>query len=343
MSQRTVQYSFDKACKNTNVLFLHGSNKDTVYFSKQISGSFLLDTSLKKQDILMLIINGQIRDYKYIALDADTLSFTIEKSEYKNYYNLNFTGNTPNREYHTEVKNLLPLKSISDSLIKLSYDTSLTQKDLKAIGRVTGQIRDSINKTWANFFIKNCDSYFALNFISANLLNSNTDKSVLLNIFNCLDGSFNNTNLYEVVKRKILDTSAQIIVGSKVPDFQFKDKLGNAVSILPLIKKNQKNYVLFWASWCYGCHIQFPYIKTHYSELKDRNTGLFFVSMDADNRNALRDMTEYGFLSNSYFLESGFDDINIYRLRLDYIPYMFCVNSEGIITELAVKVEDVFK
>lgn len=339
----TIQYFFDENCRNYDVLFLHGSNNDTVYHSNQKSNSFIFNRPSKKPDILILVINGQFGDYKYISLDVDTLTFKIENSKYKGHYRLQFDKNTSNEKYHSESDKLLPLKVKSDSLVTLSYDTSLTKNDLKLIGKIKGQIRDSINKIWAGFFIEHGNSYFALNFISSNLPPSNVDRVLLTKIFTNLDSSYYGLSLYNVVRRKILDTTAQIIAGERIPDFQIKDKAGVSYSLLQIVKKSRKTYIIFWASWCYGCYLQFDEIERHYSELSDKNIQLVFVSMDADKRNAFGTIDKYGFLSDSFFLESGFDDINIYRLRIDFIPYIFSVNNEGIITKMAVKFDELFK
>lgn len=342
--QSVINYSFSRDFKNTNALFLYDAGNreglDTIFYSDLPECAFNFTPKYGQPNILWLFINGNAQAYRTFMVDKDTVNFRISKSKYEGYYNLDFEMDPNNQRFQLRTEELLPLKAKSDSLLKLTYDPSLNDKELSEIGATISQIRDSINKCWADFYTKYSNSYFALGFIANNLRPLSLERNFLIKIFNGLDSSYSRYKLYNTVKRELFDTAHQIVVGSDLPDIVVRDKYGYSQKLQSLVNK-QDTYIVFWASWCYGCLEEFKEIKKH-PEIYNSNFQLLFVSFDKSREAWLTDTTKHDFLSGSYWLPDGIEDINIYRLGINSIPYIIGVDSTGKIEEMDVKIKKLF-
>jgi len=83
------------------------------------------------------------------------------------------------------------------------------------------------------------------------------------------------------VKQKTTVDTTRLKVGDKVPDIVFRDTTGHVGNDMRLSDLKGK-YVLIdvWASWCYPCRIQQPYLLA--LEEKMKNKAITFVRISID-------------------------------------------------------------
>ena len=120
-------------------------------------------------------------------------------------------------------------------------------------------------------------------------------------------------------------------VGKLAPDFQFKDVDGQSVFLSDL----QGNPVLinFWASWCYPCIYEMPFLQEVYEEWSGQ--GLVMLAINkGESLSTVNDFLQSGNFSFPVLL-----DINQY-VALEYnawnIPTTFFIDKDGMIQAIKV-------
>lgn len=118
-------------------------------------------------------------------------------------------------------------------------------------------------------------------------------------------------------------------IGDLCPDFNMENLNREKVNISSF--KGKYVYIDVWASWCYPCRQQFPYLK----ELEEKFTSdeVVFLGVNLDTR----DFRWLGMVQNLkpageqwHVLDKEFEN----KFNIAYIPRFILLDKEGKILEL---------
>jgi peroxiredoxin len=119
------------------------------------------------------------------------------------------------------------------------------------------------------------------------------------------------------------DRNGQPLVGTPLPDFDFKDIYGNAISLQKL--KGKPIVINFWFSACEPCIEEMPALNR--LKEKYKNSEVVFLSMTFENKKAVTD-----FLKKHLFSFTAIPNANEYCNNITVIyPLTLFVNRNGII------------
>ncbi|MGN0283172.1 MAG: TlpA family protein disulfide reductase [Prevotella sp.] len=132
-------------------------------------------------------------------------------------------------------------------------------------------------------------------------------------------------------------------VGAKVPDFTASTPEGKQVNFYSFIKGKKCVILDFWASWCAWCRKESPNVQKAYDTYKDAGFDAISVSFD-DNKDRwtkaiAHDKTTWMQVSDlkgtNSPLYSWYD--------LSSIPAIFLIDGNGVILEMKMRGEAIFK
>jgi thiol-disulfide isomerase/thioredoxin len=164
------------------------------------------------------------------------------------------------------------------------------------------------------------------------------DKTILKNLID----SLNKKGLNDEIKTFAVETRNSIeyrLLNKKIRDLTFPDKNGNQISLASL---NAKVVIIeLWATWCGPCIKEMPRIP----RLKEMNPNIEFYSISVDKS---PDKMKKFVDKNKYdwpIVFGGDQDLN--KELWEYfnivaIPKYYTVNREGIIINIADKLDEKF-
>jgi thiol-disulfide isomerase/thioredoxin len=145
----------------------------------------------------------------------------------------------------------------------------------------------------------------------------------LLNKYSSIIGDYaTNYLLKELEKKRIL------LPGSKIPQFQIEDTLGNFVEISNYLDKNTLIYI--WTSWCTPCIQSFKNIEQYKKILNKNGFSLVLLSLDSDRIKWKKGIIQNNIKDYNNFLSiGGPSGIAGSNLGINAVPTFILVDSEG--------------
>ena len=131
-----------------------------------------------------------------------------------------------------------------------------------------------------------------------------------------------------VVEEKSSDAPSYQL-GDKMEDFSVALSDGTKVSLYDMLKEKKAVLINFWASWCYPCRMEFPYMEEAYKELSD-DIGLIALDIATEDTNELINAIKE---ENGYTTLPMGLDLDQLRKKFDgrSIPLSVVVDRNGII------------
>ncbi len=118
-------------------------------------------------------------------------------------------------------------------------------------------------------------------------------------------------------------------LGQLAPDFQLKDKNGNAIS---LQSYRGKVVVLnFWATWCQPCRHEMPSLEALYKKYQTQNFVVLGVSLDEEGWSQINQFSSKFKISFPILLDSEMKVSELYQTYM--IPETFLIDSSGKIVD----------
>lgn len=329
LAQTNIYYSFKDSTSKTEVLFFDNYTGDTVYCSNSSSGSFTINNHL----LVLLRINQSLKLVHEILVEGKDIRFTIDLRSQTGYANLYFEQPGINAKYHQCQNELTDIKIQIDSLVTLLFDKHTPDAAKTEIKKGITHQRNIVQSKQIKYFTENPSAFLTLNFINSQLPALPLERKKLIAMLGRLDIKTKTSSTYAKIKQRLSDTITYDEYKSTIPNLVLEDTTGQTTQLLSLIKPGIQTYVVFWASWCYGCHTLLTKIES-LAKIKDKPLVQFvFISFDTDRKLWLKALSSNPVLKNSYLMAEGFDDLEIYRLGFNYLPYVIQLNSEGIITK----------
>lgn len=106
--------------------------------------------------------------------------------------------------------------------------------------------------------------------------------------------------------------------------------------------KGKKKYVLvdFWASWCRPCMMEMPNVKSNWERYRSQGFEVVGISLDGNRQAWMQAINNNGYLWPQLSDLNGFDCPAAALYGIEYIPWNFLCNEEGIIVAVELRGED---
>jgi len=120
--------------------------------------------------------------------------------------------------------------------------------------------------------------------------------------------------------------SKAIAEGEPAPDFELQDLDGETVSLSDL--RGRPVLLNFWATWCYWCFVEMPYLEEVYEEWTSKGLMVLTIAKGESLSTVKNYIQRYG-LSLPVLLDTQEIVANKYGVR--GIPITFFIDKDGII------------
>ena len=206
------------------------------------------------------------------------------------------------------------------------------------------QLQDSV---MTDFIQKHPHSYYSLSLLRNNLQSfksnfENGEKSL-----NTLSNEIRNTAMGKEVNR-LISIHKIVGIGKVMPDFEQADTSSKMVKL----SQYRGKYVLvdFWASWCFPCREENPYLLAAYKKYAAQGFEILSVSLDKNKalwqKGILEDQLPWAQVSDL----QGFNSSLAKSFFITGIPDNFLLDPNGVIiakklrgTQLEQKMDQIFK
>jgi thiol-disulfide isomerase/thioredoxin len=130
----------------------------------------------------------------------------------------------------------------------------------------------------------------------------------------------------QITKDKIFSS---LEPGVPMPDFSAQDSDGQALSLAA--HKGKVLLLDFWATWCMPCMIEFPTIKSLYSDFHDKGLDIIGVDLDDDPGKFESFIKARGVTWPQYFEGQGWTNKLVAQYGISGIPATFLLDTNGVI------------
>ena len=116
------------------------------------------------------------------------------------------------------------------------------------------------------------------------------------------------------------------IEGDSAPNFKLKDLDGQTVSLSDL--RGKPVLINFWATWCYWCSIEMPYLEQIYREWSDNGLVLLAINV-GESASTVRRYIQSNNLSIPVLLDTR--RVVDQKYNITGYPTTFFIDKDGII------------
>ena len=120
-------------------------------------------------------------------------------------------------------------------------------------------------------------------------------------------------------------------VGKPAPDFQITNSNGQPGSLSDF--RGKPVLINFWATWCYACRIEMPYIQEVYDEWAGQGLVVLAVDIGESPSQVERFIQAYN-LSFPVLLDMAGKVAEQYNIR--YIPTTYFIDGSGITRDIKI-------
>ncbi len=117
-------------------------------------------------------------------------------------------------------------------------------------------------------------------------------------------------------------------IDKPAPDFQFQNPDGQHTSLSDL--QGKPVLINFWATWCYPCIYEMPYLQQVYEEWSDRGLMVLAINIGESSAKVRQFIQNNGF-SFPVLLDTKKDAAQEYNIQ--YVPSTFLIDKDGVIQE----------
>ena len=119
--------------------------------------------------------------------------------------------------------------------------------------------------------------------------------------------------------------------GRQAPDFSLNNLNGEEISLKDF--RGHPVMLNFWATWCYPCRFEMPFIQEIYEDPDWKDTGLVIVAVNmGESRDDVEGFMSDNDLSFEVLLDSAYNIAQAYNIRS--IPTTLFIDKDGIIDHI---------
>jgi len=120
-------------------------------------------------------------------------------------------------------------------------------------------------------------------------------------------------------------------IGKPAPSFRLTDIDGQPVSLSDL--RGKPVLINFWATWCYACGVEMPYIQEVYNEWSEHGLVVLAINIGESPSQVDRFILEHN-LSFPVLLNPEGNVAKKYNIRA--IPTTYFIDGDGIIKDIKI-------
>jgi peroxiredoxin len=120
-------------------------------------------------------------------------------------------------------------------------------------------------------------------------------------------------------------------VGKLAPDFQLPNLEGESISLRDF--RGRPVLINFWATWCYYCIVEMPFLQEVYDEWSNKGLVVLAIDMGESLSRVKKFIEDYHF-SFPVLLDVREEVANKYNIRP--IPTTFFIDKDGVIREIKI-------
>ncbi len=191
-----------------------------------------------------------------------------------------------------------------------------------------------------NFIKQHPNSFLSL--ITLNeFMGGAIDYDFVSPLLNGLATPLQKTTLAKEMQNKLV-VAKRTNIGAILPNFESKDTLGNAISLMEVVGHGKYTLIDFWASWCLPCRKENPNIVKAYQAFHNKGFNILSVSLDksgvAWKKAIVQDnMSWYHASSLQYWDEPA---AKLYGIS--GVPDSFLVDAEGRVIARGLRAEALY-
>jgi peroxiredoxin len=126
-------------------------------------------------------------------------------------------------------------------------------------------------------------------------------------------------------------------IGKHIQNFQLLSHNGKQIDFHEVIKQNKYTMLEFWASWCYPCCQEIPFLKKDYKHFKDNGFQIISFSLDKDEKKWKKAIEKH----EINWINVRNQDGIAAEYGVKAIPRNFIVDKNGIIVAKNLRGDDV--
>jgi len=274
-------YKIEGRCVNpqakgriTLIAYNDNHQLDTIAKSSIVNGKFTLSGSISKSKVGYLLINERLKDYVPILLDDATYQMVVDGDVV-----ISITG-TKEQDI---LGKYIATQIEQNKLLEEFRNRPLADRRNDSIKRIyrerDAKISKKVKEEQFKLLEKHPDCQATPIFFNLNLRDKGLKE--LTFIYDKLTGEGKNNPYAKKILQRI-DLLKALEPGAVAPNFSLNTPEGET-KVLHEIPGKVK-IIDFWASWCYPCRKENPFMVKLYEKYHDKGLEIIGVSLDNDHK-----------------------------------------------------------
>ena len=234
------------------------------------------------------------------------VKISLQPTENKNFYNLNIIS----------VKGTKTI-GFENTLEKLYENRNEKTVNTKILNKLDSLIKNNPNNPYLTSYLYRLTNH------------SEFDKNILSEIYSLTNKEIQPEYLKKQIKENLLIKNKKDFLeyGLNIPNIQLPDANGNIYNISEL--KGKWILIDFWASWCFPCIKEFPYLKIVYNKFKSKNFEIVGISIEEDKEKWLKSIRKNSLNWINLNDNNKLSGKVMNELNVKQIPTNFLINPNG--------------
>lgn len=258
--------------KVTLIIRTENNRIDTVAKSSIVNGRFTITGSIPSLTEGYLLINDRMKDYIPVLLENKNYKMVLDGNVV-----LSLTGTKEQNILDKYIRTRIEQAKILEEFRARPLDDRRNDSIKKIYQGYDSQIVPKTKKEQSEILEKYPDSYASAFFHTLDMKSIPLDE--LKFQYDKLTGAGRDNPSAERISKRI-ELLQSVKKGAVAPDFSMSTPAGDTLSLHSITAKVK--IIDFWASWCYPCRKENPFMLKLYEKYHEKGLEIIGVSLDDD-------------------------------------------------------------